>query len=86
MWHPSPCVTTPPPHHLSNPFHIFEMLDLHATLLLTQCHGDILSTLPCSGALSFGNVNIYILPFNGAEIPRKPFITQTETETHKELE
>ena len=47
-----------PPLHppQSTPFYLFEMLDLHASLifLLTQCHDDIFSTLPGIGALSFG--------------------------------
>ena len=50
---------------------LLEMLDLHAslTLILMRCRVDIFSTLPCSGTLSFGNVDIYILSFNVTENP-----------------
>ena len=39
------------------------------------------STLLYSGALSFGNVNIYILLFNGAKSSSGTIENQTETET-----
>ena len=42
------------------------------------------STLLYSGALSFGNVNIYILLFNGAKSSSGTIENQTETETYTE--
>ena len=59
-----PCPTPSP----SNLLHLWEMLDRCASLalLLTQCHVDFFFHFNLSGALYFGNVNIYILSFNAS--------------------